>query len=115
MADKIGVKDDSPKTGKFKDTLSMFRPVSPAEKELWKPILDDSLDRFVEVIAGSRKMLDAKQIRELATGQIFTSSQAKEKKLIDKIGYLDDAIDALKTQASVERMCGWSDTNRRRP
>jgi protease-4 len=98
LADKLGVKEDSPKTGRFKDTLTIFRPVSQAEKELWKPILDDSLDRFVQVIAESRKGLDVKQIHELATGQIFTSNQAKEKKLIDKIGYLDDAIEALKTK-----------------
>jgi protease-4 len=43
-------------------------------------------------------MLNAKQIRDLATGQIFTSNQAKEKKLIDKIGYVDDAVEALKTK-----------------
>jgi protease IV len=104
LANKIGIKDDSPKTGEFKDTLSIFRPVSPAEKELWKPILDDSLDRFIQVIADSRKMLTVKQIRELATGQIFTSAQAKEKKLIDKIGYLKDVIDALKTKLQLSRV-----------
>ncbi len=104
LADRVGVKDDSLKTGKFKDTLSLFRPISPAEKDLWKPILDDSLDRFVQVIAGSRKMLDVKQIRELATGQIFTSNQSKEKKLIDKIGYLDDAIEALKTKLQLSHV-----------
>lgn len=98
LAEKLGVKEDSPKTGPFKDTLSIFRPVSSAEKELWKPILDESLDRFVQVIAESRKGLNVKQVRELATGQIFTSNQAKEKKLIDKIGYLDDAIEALKSK-----------------
>jgi protease IV len=104
LADKLGVKEDSPKTGKFKDTLTIFRPVSEAEKELWKPILDDSLDRFVKVIADSRKSLDVKQIRELATGQIFTSNQAMEKKLIDKIGYLEDAIDALKSKLQLKNV-----------
>ena len=104
LADMVGVKEDSLKTGKFKDTLTLFRPVSVAEKDLWKPILDDSLDRFVQVIADSRKSLDPKQIRELATGQIFTSSQAMEKKLIDKIGYLDDAIAALKTKLQLSHV-----------
>jgi protease-4 len=104
LADKLGVKEDSPKTGVFKDTLSIFRPVSAAEKELWKPILDDSLDRFVKVIADSRKTLTVKEIRELATGQIFTSNQAKEKKLIDKIGFLDDAIEALKTKLQLSQV-----------
>jgi protease-4 len=104
LANNIGVKDDSLKTGKFKDTLSFFRPVSATEKELWNAILDDSLDRFVQVIGDSRKMLNAKQIRDLATGQIFTSNQAHEKKLIDRIGYVDDAVDALKTKLQLSRV-----------
>lgn len=104
LADKIGVKEDSPKTGPYKDTLTMFRPVTAADKELWKPILDDSLDRFVHVIADSRKKLDVKQVRELATGQIFTSHQALENKLIDKIGYLDDAIEALKMKLQLKNV-----------
>jgi len=104
LADKLGVKDDSLKTGKFKDTLSLFRPVSSAEKDLWSPILDDSLNRFVQVIVDSRKMLNAKQIRDLATGQIFTSNQAQEKKLIDKIGYVDDAVEALKTKLQLSKV-----------
>ena len=104
LADKLGVKEDSPKTGHYKDTLTMFRPVSQADKDLWKPILDESLDRFVHVIAESRKTLDVKQIRDLATGQIFTSTQAKDKKLIDKIGYLEDAIEALKTKLQLKQV-----------
>jgi protease-4 len=103
LADTLGVKEDSPKTGKYKDTLTIFRPVSQADQELWKPILDESLDRFIRVIADSRKMLNVKQIRDLATGQIFTSTQAKDKKLIDKIGYLDDAIEALKTKLQLQK------------
>ena len=104
LADKLGVKEDSLKTGKFKDTLSLFRPVSSSEKELWSAVLDDSLNRFVQVIADSRKMLNDKQIREPATGQIFTSNQAKEKKLIDKIGYVDDAVEALKTKLKLDKV-----------
>ncbi len=104
LADKLGVKEDSPKTGKYKDTLTMFRPVSQADKELWKPILDESLDRFVHVIADSRKTLTVNQIHDLATGQIFTSTQAKDKKLIDKIGYLEDAIEALKTKLQLKQV-----------
>jgi protease-4 len=103
LADKLGVKEDSPKTGAYKDTLTMFRPVSQADKDLWKPILDESLDRFIHVIADSRKMLNVKEIHDLATGQIFTSTQAKDKKLIDKIGYLDDAVEAMKTKLQLQK------------
>jgi protease-4 len=96
LADKIGVKEDSLKTGPYKDTLSLFRPVSETDKKLWMEILDETLDRFLEVIGGSRKALDLKKIREMATGQVFTAKQAKERKLIDQIGFLDDSVQSLK-------------------
>jgi protease-4 len=35
LADWAGVKDDSLKTGPYKDTLSLFRPVSEVDKKLW--------------------------------------------------------------------------------
>jgi protease-4 len=96
LAEKIGVKEDSLKTGPYKDTLSFFRPVSETDKKLWMDILDETLTRFVDVIAGSRKGLDAKKVREMATGQVFTANQAKERKLVDQIGFLDDSVNSLK-------------------
>ena len=101
LAEKVGVKEDSLKTGPLKDTLSMFRPVSEADKKVWNVILDESFNRFKTVIADSRKMLDIKSINELATGQVYTAEQAKAKKLIDEIGYQQDAIQALKTKLNL--------------
>jgi protease-4 len=104
LADTIGIKDDSLKTGPYKDTLSLFRPVSETDKKLWGEILDETLDRFLEVIAGSRKGLDSKKIREMATGQIFTAKQAKERKLIDQIGFVDDAVKSLKDRLNLDKV-----------
>jgi protease IV len=104
LAETVGVKDDSLKTGPYKDTLSLFRPVSEVDKKLWMEILDETLDRFLEVIVGSRKGLDIKKIRELATGQVFTAKQAKERKLIDQIGFLDDAVQSLKERLQLGRV-----------
>jgi protease IV len=96
LAETVGVKEDSLKTGPYKDTLSLFRPVSDVDKKLWMEVLDETLDRFLEVIAGSRKGLDQKKIREMATGQVFTAKQAKERKLVDQIGFTEDAVKSLK-------------------
>ncbi len=104
LADKVGVKEDSLKTGPYKDTLSLFRPVSETDKKLWMEILDETLDRFLEVIVGSRKGLDIKKIREMATGQIFTAKQAKERKLVDQIGFLDDAVKSLKERLKLDKV-----------
>jgi protease-4 len=104
LAEKIGVKEDSLKTGPYKDTLSLFRPISETDKKLWGEILDETLDRFLEVIAGSRKALDPKKIREMATGQVFTAKQAKERKLIDQIGFVEDAVKSLKDRLHLDKV-----------
>jgi protease IV len=104
LAETVGVKDDSLKTGPYKDTLSLFRPVSDVDKKLWMDILDETLDRFLEVIAGSRKGLDVKKIREMATGQVFTAKQAKERKLVDQIGFTEDAVNSLKDRLKLSKV-----------
>ena len=96
--------EDSLKTGPYKDTLTLFRPVSEVDRKLWDEILGETLDRFLEVIAGSRKGLDVKKIRDMATGQVFTAKQAKERKLIDQIGFLEDAIGSLKTRLQLSKV-----------
>jgi protease-4 len=40
--------------------------------------------------------LSKEEVDELADGRIFTAEQALAAKLVDKIGYLDDAVKAIK-------------------
>jgi protease-4 len=96
MADKFGLKSDSLTTGPFKDSLNMFKPLSDADRELWGAIMDDSFDRFVEIVAEGRKGLDLETVRtKLATGQVFTANQALENGLIDEIAFDDEVVDKL--------------------
>lgn len=103
LAEKVGLEADPLKTGPFKDALSPFRDLSEAERTLWMEILDDAYNRFINVIADNRSGLDYDAAKNLATGQIYTATQAKENGLIDEIGYTSDAIDALKTQLGLEK------------
>ena len=48
-----------------------------------------------------RPQLTKEKIRQLADGRIYSASQAKKAGLIDKIGYLDDAIAIAKQEAGV--------------
>ncbi len=95
LAEKIGVESDSLKTGELKDSLNPFRPLSEQDEVVWKAILADSFDRFIDVIASNRKTLTEEQVRELATGQIYTAGQARDAGLIDRIGFEEDALAAL--------------------
>jgi len=98
FSQKYGVKSEPLTTGPFKDSLNPFRDLRPDEEQLWKEILDESYGTFIDVIAENRNQLDEQGVRDLATGQIYTSNQALENKLVDAIGYEDDAIEDLKQQ-----------------
>ena len=93
---KIGVDWEIVKSGDKKDFMSPFRSFTDEERKLFQNTIDNFHDRFVTLIADNRLELDMEQVRSLADGRIFTSTQAQEAKLIDRIGYLSDTIDRIK-------------------
>lgn len=95
LAEKIGVKTEPLVTGPLKGSLSPFRDLSEQERLVWETIIDDAFQRFIGVIADNRKQLDSDAVRELATGQVYTTSQALENGLIDDTGFAEEAIAAL--------------------
>ena len=101
LANKIGVTVEPLVTGPLKDSLNPFRDLTEREQEVWKAILDDSFVRFVGVIEQNRPKLNEEQVRELATGQIYTANQAVKSGLVDEIGYEEDALAALAKSLSL--------------
>ena len=103
MAKKVGLATDSIKTGEFKDSLNSFRPMSENDIALWDEIIEDSFSRFINVIADNRRNLSREKVRnELATGQIFTATQAQENGLVDKIAFEDEVIDDFKEHLKLD-------------
>jgi protease-4 len=56
--------------------------------------------RFVRLVAESRKIPEAR-VRAFADGRIYTAEQARGLGLVDRVGYLDDAIEMAKTAAGL--------------
>lgn len=102
VAEKIGIASDPLKTGPFKDALSPFRPLTGEERQLWENIIDQSFQMFITVIDDNRDTLDRDQVKALATGQIYTASDAKANKLIDEIGYLEDSLESLRERVNLK-------------
>ncbi len=111
LLSKVGIQEETVKSADKKDIWSPFRPSTPEEKEIIQTVIDTFHDRFVEVVhAGRKSLLSKEEVEELADGRIFTAEQALAAKLVDKIGYLDDALKALKgsldlTEAKVITYC----------
>jgi protease-4 len=70
----------------------MFREMKPEERAILEALVAESFERFKQVIERGRPNLTRQQIDELATGQIYSAKQALELGLVDKLGYLEDAI-----------------------
>jgi len=95
---KWNVEDDSVVSDKFKLMGSPTRRLSPEEKieerKLLQELVDRSFSRFKEVVRNGRPKLKADEaaLDKAANGQIYTAEQALELGLIDKIGFIDEAI-----------------------
>jgi len=94
LSEKIGVRDVTIKSGANKDLLNPFNDVSPEQRALLQEVIDASYERFVGLVQLSRG-LEPEKLRELADGRIFIADQALNHKLIDQIGYWDDAVTKL--------------------
>lgn len=90
LAQKIGIKDVTVKSGENKDLLNPFNDVKPEHKELIQKVISAMHDRFVTLVAENRKMPKEK-VAPLADGRVFLADEAMKNGLIDGIGYDEDA------------------------
>jgi protease IV len=77
--------------GKMKDVGSPYREMTPEEKTYLRGVLDDVHEQFIQAVADGRG-LPVDQVKPIADGRIFTGRQAKELKLVDSLGGLEDAV-----------------------
>jgi len=91
LMEKIGVDTQVIKSGKHKDMASVFKSLTPEEKEILQAVLDDVHDQFIEAVAEARGM-EPEVVRKLSDGRIFTGRMAKGMGLVDELGNLEDAI-----------------------
>ncbi len=98
LLQKIGVTPTAIKSGAKKDMGAPFRALSPEERAIFQSVIDQLHARFVSLIVRERALPEAR-VRELADGRIFTAAEAKAAKLVDAVGYLDEAV-AMARQAA---------------
>jgi protease-4 len=101
---KIGVSEETYKSGPKKDFWSPFRPSTPEEQKMLQDMVDKLYARFVEVVYANRqKLLTEQEVKVLADGRILTAGEAFEARLIDQVSYLDEAIDSMKKALHIEQ------------
>ena len=102
LMDKYGVRYIAIKSGKHKDLISPFKEIDPEEVKWMQGIVNELLERFVDIVKLNRENLSMQQVRNLADGRVYTASMAKKVGLIDEVGYFDDALKYLEKITDVK-------------
>jgi len=104
LEDKLGIQPVFLTMGEKKDWPSAFR--APTQEEvayIQDRLLQPAYQRFVDVVTQGREgVLSPAEVKKLADGSIFVADQALQVKLVDGIGYLDEAIATVKNLAGIE-------------
>ena len=100
LLEKIGLKPEIIKAGKYKDIGSPTRSMNQIEKSLLQDVVTDVHQQFIEAIANGRGMSIA-EITKIADGRIFTGRQAYSLKLVDQLGGLQATIGQLAAKAGI--------------
>ena len=101
LLEKLGIQIETFKGGKYKDMYWGFRELTPEEEEIMQGMVDEYYEQFVDVVAEGRG-LSREEVRNLATGQLYTGTEAKELGLVDELGDLNTAIDLAAELAGIE-------------
>lgn len=94
LEEKFGIKHNVMKSADHKDIGSATREMTPEEREIIQNSIMESYEKFLDVVSKGRNIPKDK-LRPIADGRTYSGSQAVKNKLVDEIGYYDDALDAL--------------------
>jgi protease IV len=88
---KVGVDYVVVKAGQYKDIGNIGRPMTPEERRVLQSLLDDVHGQFIAAVAAGRK-LEREEVVRFADGRVFSGQQAKDLKMVDALGGLEDAV-----------------------
>lgn len=91
LLEKIGVSVDVSKSGAQKDMGSPFRQPTEEERRIVDGVVKAQAERFQKLVREHRK-LDEAAMATVATARVFTAQEAKELKLVDSVGYMEDVF-----------------------
>ncbi|MET4560906.1 protease-4 [Lysinibacillus parviboronicapiens] len=101
LAEKVGVKFQTFKSGEHKDMLSPMRDVTEEERAMMQDMINETYEEFVDIVEKGRNMSEA-DVKKVADGRILGGTKALEAGLIDEIGDEEATIAALRADYSLE-------------
>lgn len=88
---KVGLSMNTFTSGAFKDSLSGARPMREDEKAYIQNLVTQMYERFVGIVSEARGVPKEQLKTGVADGRVVTGREALAAKLVDQIGYVEDA------------------------
>lgn len=101
LFEKVGIKMEVFTAGKHKG-MGFIKELTPEQREIIQKKINQWYEQFIKTVAEGRK-LDEEKVRKLATGEVYSGTEAKELGLIDELGGLREAIDLAAKLAGIEK------------
>lgn len=101
LYEKLGLKSTVIKSGEFKDFGNPTSPFTEEDRKLWQAVIDETYESFVRIIADNRGMT-VEEVKRLADGRIYTGRQAYSLKLVDQLGYFEDAVNEAASRGGIK-------------
>jgi protease-4 len=117
LMNKVGLRPETYKSGKFKDMLSGERnedEIPAEEREMVQTLIDQTYGRFTNVVAKGREQAhsrnkDAKDKgrtlsrdwTDYADGRVLSGTEAYKLGFVDELGNFEDAVKRAKTLAGI--------------
>jgi protease-4 len=101
---KIGITFDEVKTGESGNMVTFTRPLTELEKKVWQQRTEKIYEGFTSKAAEGRHM-PIDKLKSIASGRVWSGTQAKENGLVDVIGGFDDAVRIAADAAHISSEC----------
>jgi protease-4 len=92
LNDKLGITTDGVSTGQFSDFMNPTRPLTEVERTIIQTSVEEGYETFISRVAEGRGM-HPDSVKKVASGRVWTGTQAKERGLVDVLGGLNTAIE----------------------
>ena len=101
LADRIGINAEQVNSHKNAIGYSIFEPLSDGFKNSTRGAIEKIYTTFKSRVAEGRS-LDMEKVEDLAQGRVWSGKDALENGLVDALGGLEDAIEAVAEMAAIE-------------
>jgi protease-4 len=109
LLERWDIEDDSVASNPLKmmgsPTREFPEPIRAEEQKILEGLVQSSFDDFKKIVLDSRPALREDQDKQevVFTGRIFTAKQAQENLLVDRLGFIEDAIERAIELASLDK------------